>query len=73
MDQDDIQDEIIGAASKTTTEEAYFSSTDLSDGYKITAKPQMSESLCEFSLHSRDKPNSKSPEEEWSEKEEKWQ
>ena len=58
VDQD-IQDEIIGAASKTTTEEADFSSADLSDGYKTTAKPQMSESLCEPSLHSRDKPNSK--------------
>ena len=57
MDQD-IQDKIIGAASKTTTEEADFSSADLSDGYKTTAKPQMSESLCELSLHSRDNPNS---------------
>ena len=58
MDQD-IQDDIIGAASKTTTEEADFSSTDFSDGYKTMSKPQMSESLCEPSLHSRDKPNSK--------------
>ena len=57
VDQD-IQDEIIGVASKTTTEEVDFSSADLSDGYKTTAKPQMSESLCEPSLHSRDNPNS---------------
>ena len=58
VDQD-IQDKIIGAASKTTTEEADFSSTDLSDSYKTTAKPQMSESLCVLSLHSRDNLNSK--------------
>ena len=58
VDQD-IQDKIIGAASKTITEEADFSSADLSDGYKTTAKPQMSESLCEPLLHSRDNPNSK--------------
>ena len=59
VDQD-IQDEIIGVASKITTEEADFSSVDLSDGYKTTAKSQMSESLCELSLHSRDKSKSKS-------------
>ena len=53
VDQD-IQDEIIGAATKTTTEEANFSSAELFVGYKTTAKPQMSESLCEASLHSRD-------------------
>ena len=47
VDQD-IQDDIIGAASKTTTEEADFSSADLSDGYKTMPKPQMSESLGEF-------------------------
>ena len=39
VDQD-IQAEIIGAVSKTTTEEADFSSADLSDGYKTTAKPR---------------------------------
>ena len=44
-----IQDEIIGVASKTTTEEADFSSAELSIGYKTTAKPQMSESVCESS------------------------
>ena len=54
VDQD-IPDQIIGAASKTTTEEADFSSADLSDDYKTIAKPQMSESLCELSLHSKDK------------------
>ena len=59
VDQD-IQAEQIGVASKTTTEEADFSSTVLSDGYKTTAKPQMSESLCEPSLHSRDSSKSKS-------------
>ena len=59
VDQD-IPDEIIGAASETTPEEADFSSTDFSDGYKTMSKPQMSESLCEPSLHSRDtKTNSK--------------
>ena len=56
VDQD-IQDEIIGAASKTTTGKADFSSAELSDGCKTTAKPQMSESLCEPSLHSRTVPN----------------
>ena len=45
---------IIGAATKTTTEEADFSSAELSVGYKTTAKPEMSESVCEPSLHSRD-------------------
>ena len=59
VDQD-IQAEQIGAASKTITEEAKFSSTVLSDGYKTTAKPQMSETLCEPSLHSRDNSKSKS-------------
>ena len=49
-----IRDEIIGVTTKTTTEEADFSSTELSIGYKTTAKPQMSESVCESSLHSRD-------------------
>ena len=58
---EDIQDEIIGMASETTTEEADFSSADLADGYKTTAKPQMSESLCELSLHSRDNPKSTTP------------
>ena len=53
VDQD-IQDEIIGVATKTTTEEADFSSVELSVGYKTTAKPQMSKSVCESSLHSRD-------------------
>ena len=53
VDQD-IQAEQIGAASKTTTEEADFSSAELSVGYKTTAKPQMSESVCESSLYSRD-------------------
>ena len=47
----DIQDEIIGVAPKTTTEEAGFSSAELSVSYKTTAKP---ESLCKQSLHSRD-------------------
>ena len=55
----DIQDEIIGAASKTTTGKTDYSA-DLSDGYKTTDTPQMSESLCEPSLHSRDKSKSKS-------------
>ena len=57
-----ILDEIIGVASKTTTEEADFSPDELSIDYKTTttAKPQMSESVCEPSLHSRDKSKSKS-------------
>ena len=55
-----IQDEIIGVTTKTTTEEADFSSAELSIGYKTTAKPQMSASICEPSLHSRDKSKSKS-------------
>ena len=60
VDQD-IQDGMqIGVASKTTTEEADFSSTALSDGYNTTATPQMSESLCKPSLHSRDSSKSKS-------------
>ena len=49
-----VPDETIGSASETTPEEAGFSSTDFSDGYKTMSKPQMSESLCEPSLHSRD-------------------
>ena len=53
VDQD-IQDEII-----TSAEETDFSSADLFDGYKTTAKAQMSESLSELSLHPRDKLNSK--------------
>ena len=57
VDQD-IQEEIIRAASKTTIVD--FSSADISDGYKTTTKPQMSESLCEPFLHSRDKSQSKS-------------
>ena len=57
VDQD-ISDEIKRAASETTPE-ADFSSADLSDGCKTIAKPQMSDSLCELSLHSRDKTNSK--------------
>ena len=59
VDQD-IQDEMIGAVSKTTTEKADFSSAEVSDGYKTTDMPQMSESLGEPSLHSRDKSKSKS-------------
>ena len=42
-----------------TSEKASFSSTDLSDGYKEMAKPQMSKSPHEPSLHSRDKTYSK--------------
>ena len=49
-----IQAEQIGAASKTTTGEVNFSSAELSVGYKTTNEPQMSESVCEPSLHSRD-------------------
>ena len=59
IDQD-FQDEIIEMASETITEETAFSSTELSDDCKITANPQMSESLCEPSLHSRDSSKSKS-------------
>ena len=55
-----IQDEIIGVTSKTTTEEVNFSPDELSIGYKTTAKPQVSESMCEPSLHSRDKAKPKS-------------
>ena len=53
----DIQDEIIGVAPKTTTEEAGFSSAELSVSYKTTAKP---ESLYKQSLHSRDSSKLKS-------------
>ena len=53
VDQD-IQDEIIEVTTKTTSEEADFSSAELSVGCKTTAKPQMSESMCEPSLHSRE-------------------
>ena len=59
VDQD-IQDEIIEVTTKTTSEEADFSSAELSVGCKTTAKPQMSESMCEPSLHSRDKAKPKS-------------
>ena len=55
-----IQDKIIGVTIKTTTEEANFSPDELSVGCKTTAKPQMSESMYEPSLHSRDKAKSKS-------------
>ena len=55
-----IQDEIIGVTSKTTTKEANFSPDEFSIGYKTTAKPLMSESVCEPSLHSRDKSEAKS-------------
>ena len=48
VDQE-IQDEIIGVTTKTVA------------GCKTTAKPQMFESMCEPSLHSRDKSKSKSP------------
>ena len=58
--EQDIQDEIIKVTTKTTSEEADFSSAELSIGCKTTAKPQMSESMCEPSLHSRDKSRSKS-------------
>ena len=54
-----MQDEIIEVTTNTTSEEADFSSAELSIGYKTTAKPQMSESMCEPSLHSRDKAKSK--------------
>ena len=53
----DIQDEIIGVAPKTTTEEADFSSAEPSVSYKTTAKP---ESLYKQSLHSRDSSKLKS-------------
>ena len=53
----DIQNEIIGVAPKTTTEEADFSSAELSVSYKTTAKP---ESLGKQSLHSRDSSKLKS-------------
>ena len=66
-----IQDEIIGVTSKTTTEEADFSPDELSIGYKNTTKPQMSESMCEPSLHSRDKSKSKSATQKESEQEQK--
>ena len=39
VDQD-IQGDIIGAATKTTTEEADLSSAELSVSYKTTAKPE---------------------------------
>ena len=55
-----IQDEIIGVTTKTTSEEADFSCAELSVGCKTTAKSQMFESMCEPSLHSRDKDKSKS-------------
>ena len=66
-----IQDEIIGVTSKITTEEADFSPAELSIGYKTTAKPQMSESVCEPSLHSRDKSKSKSATQKESEQKKK--
>ena len=58
--EQDIHDEIIGVTTKTTSEEADFSSAELSVCYKTTAKPQMFESMCEPTLHSRDKFKSKS-------------
>ena len=67
VDQD-IQDEIIGVASKTTTEEADFSSAELSVSYKTTAKP---ESLCKQSLHSRDSSKLKSTTQKESEQKKK--
>ena len=66
-----IQDEIIEVTTKTTSEEADFSPAELSIGYKTTAKPQMSESVCEPSLHSRDKSKSKSATQKESEQEQK--
>ena len=70
VDQD-IQDEIKEAASKTTSAEAHFSHVELSDDYKTTNEPQMSESLCKQSLHSRDKPKSKSTTQKKSEQKKK--
>ena len=58
--EEDIQDELIKVTTKTTSEETYFSSAELSVGCKTTAKSQMFESMCEPSLHSRDKSRSKS-------------
>ena len=55
-----IQDEIIEVTTKTTSEEADFSPAKLSIGYIPTAKPQVSESMCEPSLHSGDKAKPKS-------------
>ena len=56
---------------KTTSEEADFSSAELSVGCKTTAKPQMSESMCEPSLHSRDTSKSKSATQKESEQKKK--
>ena len=69
--EQDIQDKIIGVTTKTSTEEADFSSAELSIDYKTTAKPQMSESVYESSLHSRDNSNSKSTTQKESEQEKK--
>ena len=66
-----IQDEIIGVTTKTTSEEANFSSAELSAGSKTTTKPQMSESMCEPSLHSRYKFKSKSTTQKESEQKKK--
>ena len=69
--EQDIQDEIIKVTTKTTSEEAEFSSAELSVGCKTTAKPQMSESMCEPTLHSRDNSKSKSTTQKKSEQEKK--
>ena len=45
--------------SERNLEKKNYSSTDLSDGYKEMAKPQMSNLLCDSSLHSRDKTTTK--------------
>ena len=58
--EQDIQDKIIKVTTKTTSEETDFSSAELSVGCKTTAKPQMFESMCEPTLHPRDKSKSKS-------------
>ena len=63
-----IQAEQIGAASKTTTEEADFSSAELSVSYKTTAKP---ESLSKKSLQSRDSSTLKSTTQKESEQKKK--
>ena len=45
--------------SERSLEKKNYSSTDLSDGYKEMAKPQISNLLCDSSLHSRDKTTTK--------------
>ena len=69
--EQDIQDEIIKVTTKTTSEEAKFSSAELSVVCKATAKLQMSESMCEPTLHSRDNSKSKSITQKESEQEKK--